>query len=111
MVNIHIVYLENTTELYNGLVSFPPRYYSYRHVNNLSQEYIRFAGFYDACYQNVSVFLIGSSSCPAKLLFLMVLKVHLAKIVVAFITVPTRYGITNYAFADRFIVVVVFSLF
>jgi hypothetical protein len=110
MVNIHIVYLENTTELYNGLVSSPLRYYSYRHVNNLSQEYIQFAGLYDACYQNVSVFLIGSS-CPAKLLFLVVLKVHLAKIVVAFITVPTRYGITNYALADRFIVVVVFSLF
>ena len=41
----------------------------------------------------------------------MVLKVHLAKIIVAFIAVPTRYGITNYALADRFIVVVVFSLF
>jgi hypothetical protein len=41
----------------------------------------------------------------------MVLKVQLAKVVVAVVAMPTGDGVTDYTLAYRFVVVVVLSLF
>ena len=50
-------------------------------------------------------------ACPAYLLFLMVLKMHLAKVIVTVVAMPTGNSVTDYTLAYRFVVVVVFSLF
>jgi len=41
----------------------------------------------------------------------MVLEVHLAKVVIAVIAMPTRKCITYYTFADRLVIVIVLPLF
>jgi hypothetical protein len=55
--------------------------------------------------------LINASACRAQFLFFMVLKMHLAKVIVAVVAMPTGYSVTDYTLPDRFVVVVVFSLF
>src|SRR5829696_2853556 len=62
-------------------------------------------------YCSTKYWLSDASSYRALFLFLMVLKVHLAKVVVAVVAMPTRKGVTDYTLANRFVVVVVFSLF
>jgi hypothetical protein len=55
--------------------------------------------------------LINASACRAQFLFFMVLKMHLAKVIVAVVAVPTGNGVTDYTLPYGFVVVVVFSLF
>lgn len=51
------------------------------------------------------------SNCFAEVLLLVILKMGLAKVIVAVVAVPSRQGVTNYALAYRLVVVVVFSWF
>ena len=55
--------------------------------------------------------LINASACSAQFLFFMVLKMHLAKVIVAVVAMPTGNGVTDYTLPYGFVVVVVFSLF
>ena len=47
----------------------------------------------------------------AQVLLLVILKMHLAKVVVALVAVPARQGVADYALAYRLVVIIVFSWF
>lgn len=51
------------------------------------------------------------SNCLAEVLLLVVLKMHLAIVVVAVVAMPARQSIADHALAYRLVVVIVFSWF
>src|SRR5215208_4816561 len=76
----------------------------------LSQD-INSGPLWSSSYHSTKYWLSDESSYRALFLFLMVLKVHLTKVVFTIVAMPTRKGITDYTLANRFVIVVVFSLF
>lgn len=84
----------------------PLRFQTYR---NLDHRNVPIRRIYWVFKKILSRFSRGLS-CSAEILFLMVLKVHLAKVVSAVIAMPTWNSITDYAFAYRLVVIVIFSL-
>jgi hypothetical protein len=47
----------------------------------------------------------------AEFLLLVILKMHLAKVIVAIIAMPARQGVADHALSDRLVVVIIFSWF
>src|SRR5215212_8794027 len=79
--------------------------------NTLLRPTINSSLLWSSSYCSTKYWLSVVSSYRALFLFLMVLEVHLAKVVVAVVAMPTGKGVTDYTLANWFVVVVVFSLF
>jgi hypothetical protein len=107
------VFVDYTLLAEHGVTTGHRQTHSRKHVQYTIASNYQLSLLWSSSYYRSTKYWLSdaSSSYRALFLFLMVLKVHLAKVVVALVAMPTRQGVTDYTLANRFVVVVVFSLF